>query len=180
MSVEALSYAIDDQDRLIRVDDGYYRFAEENGWDGAGDSLGRSLWDFVAGRDVKKLQRLLLRRVREGVRDVELPFRCDGPDVSREMDIRIAADKTGRVVLFAARLRSEEEREEPQPLLDPDAPREEDDLLPMCAWCDRFLVEGEWVEVEEAAKRLDLFRRDRMPVLDHGVCPECSALLLAA
>lgn len=180
MPVEALSYAIDDQDRLIKVDDGYYRFAEENGWEGAGDSLGRTLWDFVGGDDVRRLQRLLLRRVREGVRAVELPFRCDGPDVTREMDIRIAADKSGRVVLFSARLRAEREREEPQPLLDPDAPREEGDFLAMCAWCDRFLVEGEWVEVEEAARRLELFRRPRLPILDHGICPECSGQLMAA
>jgi hypothetical protein len=180
VTVETLSYAIDDQDRLIRLDDGYYRFAAENGWDGAGDSLGRSLWDFVDGNEVKKVQRLLLRRVREGVREVELPFRCDSPDVTREMDIRIAADRTGRVVLFSARLRDEEEREEPQPLLDPDAPRAEGDFLSMCAWCDRFLVEGEWVEVEEAAKRLELFRRREMPMLDHGICPECSGQLLAA
>jgi len=180
VSVESLSYAIDDEDRLIRVDDGYYRFAEENGWNGAGDSLGRSIWDFVAGHEVKKLQRLLLRRVREGVRGVELPFRCDGPDVTREMDIRIAADKSGRVVMFSARLRAEQEREEPQPLFDPDVSRDNDAFLPMCAWCDRFLVEGEWVEVEEAAKRLELFRRSEMPVLDHGICPQCSGQLLAA
>ncbi|HET7053374.1 MAG TPA: hypothetical protein VFI09_05595 [Solirubrobacterales bacterium] len=180
MTVEALSYAIDDEDRLIRVDDGYYRFAAENGWNGAGDSLGRSLWDFVAGHDVKKLQRLLLRRVREGVRGIELPFRCDGPDVIREMDIRIAADSSGRVVLFSAKMRREEGREEPQPLLDPEAPREEGDFLQMCAWCDRFLVDGEWVEVEEAAKRLELFRRSRLPTLDHGICPQCSGQLLAA
>jgi hypothetical protein len=180
VTVETLSYAIDDEDRLIKVDDGYYRFATENGWAGAGDSLGRSIWDFVAGREVQKLQRLLLRRVREGVRDVELPFRCDGPDVTREMDIRIAADKTGRVVLFSAKLRAEEPREEPQPLLDPDAPRDESDFLPMCAWCDRFLVEGEWVQVEEAARRLELFRRTELPALDHGICPECSGQLLAA
>ena len=180
MTVETLNYAIDDQDRLIKVDDGYYRFAEENGWDGAGASLGRSLWDFVAGHDVKKLQRLLLRRVREGARGVELPFRCDGPDATREMDIRIAADSTGRVVLFSARLRSEEQRDEHQPLLDADAARDEADFLAMCAWCDRFLVDGEWVEVEEAAKRLGLFRRKKLPTLDHGICPECNGILLAA
>lgn len=179
MSVAKLSYAIDDRDRLIRVDDGFYRFAAENGWDGAGDSLGRSLWDFVAGHEVKTLQRLLLRRVREGARDIELPFRCDGPEVRREMDIRIAADPTGRVVLFSAQIRAEEPWEEPQPLLDPAVPRE-DDFLSMCAWCDRFLVEGKWVEVEEAAERLELFRRSRMPELDHGICPQCSGQLLAA
>jgi hypothetical protein len=180
VTVEALSYAIDDEDRLIRVDEGYYRFAAENGWDGAGDCLGRSLWDFVAGHEVRKLQKLLLRRVREGLRDVELPFRCDGPEVTREMDIRIAADSSGRVVMFSARLRDERQRDEPQPLLDPAAARDDGAFLPMCAWCDRFLVEGGWVEVEEAAERLELFRRSEMPVLDHGICPQCSGALLAA
>jgi hypothetical protein len=179
VTVDALSYAIDDQDRLIKVDIGYYRFAAENGWDGSGDSLGRSLWDFVAGQEVKKLQRLLLRRVREGAREVKLPFRCDGPEVSREMEIRIAADRTGRVVMFSATLRMEEERDERQPLLDPDSPRG-GGFLAMCAWCDRFLVSGEWIEVEEAARRLQLFRRNEMPVLDHGICPNCSRLLKAA
>ncbi|HEX3173296.1 MAG TPA: hypothetical protein VHQ43_03635 [Solirubrobacterales bacterium] len=179
MTVESLSYAIDDQDRLIKVDEGYYRFAEENGWPEAGSSLGRSLWDFVAGQDVKKLQRLLLRRVRDEVRDIELPFRCDSPDLRREMDIRIVADRSGRVVMFSARLRAEEPRPEPQPILDPRAPRG-DDFLTMCAWCDRFLLDGEWVEVEEAAKRLELFRRSELPTLDHGICPECGGTLLAA
>jgi hypothetical protein len=177
--VEALSYAIDDQDRLIRLDEGYYRFAEENGWDDAAVSLGRSLWDFVAGEDVRKVLRLLVRRVRDEVGHVELTCRCDGPETRREMDVRIAATSSGRGVLFSARLRSEEEREEPQRLLDPAAPRSRD-RLPMCAWCDRFEVDGEWVEAEEAAKRLELFRRREMPTLDHTVCPRDRDALLAA
>jgi hypothetical protein len=174
-----LSYAIDEQDRLVRVDEAYYRFAEENGWEEAGSSLGRSLWDYVAGEDLRKVQRLLLRRVRDEVGSVELPFRCDGPEVRREMDIRIAAGRGGRAVLFSARLREEEAREEPMPLLDPEAPRGEE-LLAMCGWCDRFEVEGEWVEVEEAARRLGLFDRSELPALSHGICAECSELLLAA
>jgi hypothetical protein len=179
MSSESLSYAIDDQDHLIKVDEGYYRFAEENGWEEAGTSLGRSLWDYVAGQELKKLQRLLLRRIRDEVGDVELPFRCDGPDVRREMKIRIVARPGGRVVLFSAQMRSEEARETHMPLLDADAPRGQD-TLQMCGWCDRFEVDGEWVEVEEAAKRLELFNREELPTLTHGICPDCTEMLLAA
>lgn len=179
MSTGALSYAIDEQDHLIKVDEGYYRFAEENGWAEAGTSLGRSLWDYVAGHEVRKLQRLLVRRIRDEIGDVELPFRCDGPRVRREMDIRIVARPGGRVVLFAARLRSEQARDAPMPLLDPEAPRGEDTLT-MCGWCDRFEVDGEWVEVEEAARRLDLFERSELPAISHGICPDCNELLLAA
>jgi len=174
-----LSYAIDEHDHLIKVDEGYYRFAEENGWAEAGTSLGRSLWDYVAGHEMKKLQRLLVRRVRDEVGDVKLPFRCDGPDVRREMNIRIAARPGGRVVLFSARMRSEEARDLPQLLLDPSTPRS-DETLTMCGWCDRFDVDGEWVEVEEAAKRLDLFNKPELPSINHGICPDCNAMLLAA
>lgn len=179
MSTQTLSYAIDEQDHLIKADQGYYRFAEENGWNEASTSLGRSLWDYVAGHEVVKLQRLLVRRIRDEVGDVELPFRCDAPGVRREMNIRIVARPGGRVVLFSARLRSEEAREFPQSLLDPEAPRGEE-TLEMCGWCDRFDVDGEWVEVEEAAKRLGLFNRPELPALSHGICPDCSEMLLAA
>jgi hypothetical protein len=82
-------------------------------------------------------------------------------------------------VLFAARLRSEESRDLSQPLLDPEAPRGEETLT-MCGWCDRFEVDGEWVEVEEAAKRLELFSRPELPTLSHGICPDCNEMLLAA
>jgi hypothetical protein len=179
MNTETLNYAIDEHDHLIRVDDGYYRFAEENGWDEASSSLGRLLWDYVAGHEMVKLQRLLVRRIRDEVGDIELPFRCDGPGVRREMKIRIVARPGGRVVLFSARLRSEEARDLPQRLLDPATPRG-DDVLEMCGWCDRFEVDGEWVEVEEAAKRLELFKKPELPALSHGICPDCNEMLLAA
>ncbi|HEY6551078.1 MAG TPA: hypothetical protein VIY71_07770 [Solirubrobacterales bacterium] len=179
MTTQTLSYAIDEHDHLIRVDEGYYSFAAENGWDEATTSLGRSLWDYVAGHEMVKLQRLLVRRIRDEVGDVELPFRCDGPDMRREMNIRIVARPGGRVVLFSARMRSEEERDLPQLLLDPATPRS-DEVLEMCGWCDRFEVDGEWVEVEEAARRLELFNRAELPALSHGICPDCNGMLLAA
>ena len=50
----------------------------------------------------------------------------------------------------------------------------------MCGWCDRFLVDGEWVEVEEAVTRLGLFQLPQMPAIGHGVCPDCTEMLLAA
>ena len=137
------------------------------------------LWDFVAGPELEKLQRMLLRRVRGELRSVDLPFRCDGPEVRREMDIRIAAQSSGRFVVFSARLRAEERRDEFQPLLASEAPRGEE-VLTMCGWCDRFLVGEEWVEVEQAAARLGLFRLPQLPSISHGVCPDCTELLLAA
>lgn len=181
MTIDApiLSYAIDQDDYLVKVDEGYHCFAGENGWDRSRESLGRSLWDFVAGQELAKLQRMLLRRIRGEIRQVELPFRCDGPEVRREMDIKIAAGASGSVVLFSAWMRSEERRPQFQPLLSAEAPRSEETLT-MCGWCDRFLVGEEWVEVEEAAARLGLFQRPELPQISHGICPDCGEMLLAA
>jgi len=122
---------------------------------------------------------MLLRRVRGELRSVDIPCRCDGPEVRREMDIHIASQSPGRFVLFSARLRTEERREEFQPLLAADTPRGEETLT-MCGWCDRFLVGGEWVEVEEAVARLGLFALPQLPAISHGVCPDCSEMLMAA
>lgn len=121
---------------------------------------------------------MLIRRLRDRGGAVELPFRCDAPGLRREMNIRIAAGSTGRAVMFRTSLRSEEARK-PQRLLDPQAERDEE-TLEMCGWCDRFRVAGEWVEVEVAAARLELFRRDRLPRISHGICAQCDARLLAA
>jgi hypothetical protein len=122
---------------------------------------------------------MLLRRIRGELRSIELPFRCDGPDVRRRMEIYIAAASSGRFVLFSARLQAEERRDDFQPLLAAETPRGEETLT-MCGWCDRFLVGAEWVEVEEAVARLGLFDLAEMPAIGHSVCPECTELLLAA
>jgi hypothetical protein len=122
---------------------------------------------------------MLLRRIRGELRSADIPFRCDGPEVRREMDIHIAAQSSGRFVLFSARLRAERQRDEFQPLLAVDTPRGEETLT-MCGWCDRFLVDGEWVEVEEAVARLRLFALPEMPKINHGVCPDCREMLMAA
>ncbi len=122
---------------------------------------------------------MLVRRLRREARSVDLPFRCDGPGVRRELNLRVAPISSGRLVLFAASLRSEERRSEFQPLLAAATPRSPE-LLVMCGWCDRFLVGQAWVEVEEAAARLGLFKLDELPALGHGVCPDCGEMLMAA
>jgi hypothetical protein len=178
MATTGLNYVIDEDDRLVRASDGYFSFARENGWTGVDASIGRSLWDFVAGEQPRTLLRILLRRVREMDREIELPFRCDSPGVRREMEVRIASTPSGRAVLFQTRLRSEVAREF-QPLLDPKA-RTGGAPIEMCSWCDRFQVAGAWVEVEEAAARLMLFQRGDPPAISHSICHECSERLLAA
>lgn len=174
----ALTYTIDGEDRLTDADAGYFTFAEQNHWAGADGSIGRSLWDFVSGPTVEKVQRSLLRRVRRSGRAVELPFRCDAPGVRREMTIGIEPHGPDGTVVFSARVLSEAHRPA-QALLDPDRPRGEGSIE-MCAWCDRFLVDGEWMEVEEAGQVLGLTTESELPRLSHGLCDRCAEMLVGA
>jgi hypothetical protein len=179
MDSHFLTYVIDHEDRLVSIDEGFREFAAENGWDGTGEALGRSLWEFVAGEEMQKLQRMLIRRIRDGIEPVELPFRCDSPEATRTMSMRIASRSAGRFVAFTSRLIAEQQRDRRQPQLSAPARRDEETLT-MCGWCDRFLVAGDWVPVEVAAAALDLFLSARLPAISHGACPDCTEMLLAA
>jgi hypothetical protein len=173
-----LTYAIDGEDRLIEASPRYFSFAAENLWAGAGSSIGRPLWDFVAGASMRRVQGSLLRRVRAGDRRVELPFRCDAPAVRREMTIGIDARSADGTVVFSASVLAESSRPG-EALLDPEQPRGSG-LIEMCGWCDRFYVRGEWMEVETASRVLGLTTASELPRISHGICPDCVELLESA
>lgn len=176
--VPTLTYTIDAEDLLTEADAGYFDFAERNHWAGAEGSIGRPLWDFVSGSTVQKVQRSLLRRVRRNGRPIELPFRCDGPGMRREMAIRIEPRGPTGVVVFSASVLSETPRPA-RALLDPGLPRGEG-AIEMCAWCDRFRVDGRWMEIEAASATLGLTTASELPRISHDLCDRCAEMLEAA
>lgn len=61
----------------------------------------------------------------------------------------------------------------PVPILDPDVERGEA-FLTLCSWCIKAcLSTKEWVELEEAVRRLDSLGKGVVPRLTHGLCLEC-------
>lgn len=136
---------------------------------------GRSLIDFVTGSSTRELIRNLMAKVREEGRPLEIPYRCDAPHRRRFMRLRIEPHDEG-TVLFRSWIEREEPRE-PVPLMEFKAPRSSE-LLKMCAWCNRFDVEEEWLEVEDAVDRLKLFGVTLLPDISHGVCPGCEEQVL--
>ena len=176
MDAVGFRYTIDANDLLVDASPAYFQFAAENRWRGAGASLGEPLWSFVSGATMRRLQRALVRRVRTSGRTIVLPFRCDSPEARREMTIELCRGPHGSVS-FTARLLAEQPRSRPA-LLDPGAaPRP--GQVEMCGWCDRFLVDAQWVEVEVASRRLALTGA-RRPAITHGICPDCAQLLASA
>lgn len=176
---QILTYALDEQDRLVELDDGYFDFALENGWRGAGSSAGKELWDYVSGHTMQRLQRGLLQRIRDESRSVRLPFRCDGPAHRRQLELEITALPEKGTVRFVASPVKVEVRESPQALLEQSAQRGPEQIV-MCGWCDRFEVEGNWLEVEDATGKLGLFSGADVPSISHGVCGRCAEMLLTA
>lgn len=171
-------YEIDGRDTIVSVDDAWLEFARRNGALELDERVvGHSIWEFIAGPPTRKFYEVLFRRVRSQRKDVLLPFRCDSPRAFRFMQLRIAPGEDDRIALQGALL-----REQARPhcrLVESMIPRSTVEL-PMCSVCTRVQILGtEWVEVQDAVARLDLFDSVEQPCLDYTVCEDCRALARA-
>ena len=168
-------YQIDADDRLSYVNENWNRFARENATpEIAGDAiLGRLLWDFIADRETQYLYQAVVQRVRASDITVRLPLRCDAPDRRRFLMMEVGSSGEDEVRFTTVTVR--EEPRETVLLLDPQAARS-DAELPVCSWCKRVQVGeagSEWMEVEEAVARLELFDVYPLPRVSHRMCPRC-------
>ncbi len=170
-----VAYRLDARDRIVWVNDAFGRFADANGAEGLGvRAVGRSLYDFVAGEDVKGLLRAFLSHVRKHRRPSRYPFRCDSPTFKRRMLLDVEPLADGGLSLVASFIQVEAQPE--VRLFSRSAARSRAPLL-VCAWCRRVHA-GEWVEAPEGIRRLRLFEV-AMPMVTHGICPPCRESVLA-
>lgn len=166
-------YVLDAEDRIVEVAPHWEEFGRKNAApDATLHPLGRLLWDFISDPTTRQLYQAMVRRARGGER-VRVPYRCDAPDRRRFMELRIEAAPSGSVE-FRSRLLRLEPRD-PVLLLDASLPRVDRPQIRTCSWCKQMEVEGEWVEVEEGIRRLDLFDAAELPPISHGICPGCEA-----
>src|SRR6266852_7911105 len=73
----AVLYRIDGADVLTDVSGAWDEFARGNG--GIGQVVGRPLWHFVTGTEVRAVWSQMLRRVREVGGPLAFLYRCDAP-----------------------------------------------------------------------------------------------------
>ncbi len=167
-------YRVDGGDRITFVDANWLAFGEQNGMrpPSLKPVIGTSLWRHIADFSTRHLYQLLMTEVRKTSRPVTVPFRCDGPECRRFMELRIIG--TSREDLeFRSRLVREEPRERVA-LLDADTPRSSD-LLLMCLWCKKVKTSA-WHEIEIAVSDFRLFEKEKLPMVSHVTCPACEAL----
>jgi hypothetical protein len=90
------------------------------------------------------------------------------------MELEVSPGPDGHVRFQGRTVR--EEKRQPVPLLDSSINRD-DDFLKVCSWCKRVQAEGEWLEVELAVEGLELFNRQSLPQISHGICEDCGISL---
>jgi hypothetical protein len=166
-------WVIDDADRIVRVNDHWLEFARENEAPEltANAVLDQPLWHFIDGRETTYLYKQIFAQVRAGKSQIKIPFRCDSPKCRRFMEMKLSL-LPGDSIEFLSRILRLEPRD-PITLLEA-APERSAELLTICSWCKKILLpQGNWVEIEEAVKALDLFAHHRLPRLTHGICVSC-------
>lgn len=172
------SYEISEYGTLVSANSEWFAFAAENSASELKpDSvLGRPLWKFIAGSEVRHLYHVIFNRLKETETALDLPYRCDSPDYRRLLNMHIAYRPERHLFCFESRILSMERRK-PVSLIDPNQAHG-NGLLSMCSWCKKILLESSnWVEPELAIERLKLFERSSLPRISHGVCTDCEAAL---
>lgn len=174
---ETFSYLIDRDCLIVSVDSSFKQFALDNeAPELAQQSLiGKSLFGFLCDRNTEELYRQMIERVRSDGRSITIPFRCDSPSERRFMELQISPAEEG-LLHFCSSMKRIEPRKSVA-LLDQNSPRS-DEILLQCGWCKKVSVGDDWLEVEMAVERLELFNRSILPELSHGICADCKSLLM--
>lgn len=165
-----VSYRVDQHDFIVEVGGAWDEFAAANR--GMPPVVGRRLWHFVAGADVRAVWALLLRRVRTTGEPLAFLYRCDAPGLRRLMQMQLLPERDGSV-----RFHSTQVRALPGPTFN--GRWEAGTTHPattVCGWCARVEDEGVWVAPETALQRLGLGEGQAVR-LTHGICVTCAAEL---
>ena len=164
---ESFSYRIDARDCVSAVDTEWLDF---NGL----PSERRppvSIWNFISGYEVRHLFKMMFDTARKDHREVNVPFRCDTPTARRFMELKIEPLDEGSLSITGEVVHVEQRQSID---LLADVERDPERFLEICSWCKRVDLGGDnWVEVEDAVRKLDLLSEPLMPTLTHGICFDC-------
>lgn len=174
-------YRVDGQDRLVSVNSAWDSFATSNEGEDAVAThvIGRNLFEFITDRTTQHLYRQMLARIRAG-KNIRYTYRCDSPDCRRLMEMQVVATDDMGGVEFRSITLSEQPRDPFGSVREPKGRSAEPERVqPACGWCNRWKVEGEWLEIEQAVPRLGLLEQAVPPLLTHGICEACLQTMTA-
>lgn len=158
-------------------------FANDNRTDGLEPSslLGRNLFDFISGEDVREYYRSLHATLIDGGNQTSFEYRCDAPEVERRMLMTVSffePDNSAPLILYQSQI-IEERIRVPVPLFDATnyvKPYDDKDLASICSFCARVAWpvgpergDRTWLTADEYYGKGGTSR----VVLSHGICPTC-------
>lgn len=173
-----VEYRIDRNDVVVTVGEDWERFAADNSAPDLGElPAGRTLWSYFDHDDVRTVWQLLVSRVRSQQAEASVPLRCDAPDLRRWFELTVTPEADG-----AVRFRCVLVFEEPRPAVALLADEVQRDVavpaVPVCSWCGDAHDGASWAPVEVVVRNLRLLE-DRLPAIDHGICPSCRSSMTA-
>ena len=174
MSENVFVYVVNKDDIIVSVGSNWLSFACDNGWRGTvspENVEGRSLWDFIQDPETLYLYQELFRRLRDGNSVRPVPFRCDSPRERRFLELSLKTMQDGQIEITSRILYTESRSH--ISLLDADTPRSEE-FIRICSMCKKINAgPDQWIEIDEALDLLSVFDAERVPMLSHGMCPQC-------
>ncbi|AKJ63371.1 hypothetical protein [Kiritimatiella glycovorans] len=139
--------------------------------------VGKPLMDFIRHEGTQAVYQALIERACQSEAPLEFPFRCDAPDLIREMWMRMEAGEHGGV-RFTSSVISERSRKKIS-LLDASIPHAKDELVHVCGWCKKIRTPEGWAELEDGVRRMGLFHCACVPRVSHGMCEQCCDTIAA-
>jgi len=169
-----LVYEIDKYNVIRKIAGSWEAFCEENDTLDLGEEkvVGRCLWDFVIGKDVRWLYEKVLQQVRETGGVVKFPFRCDSPDTVRLMHMEIAPQGEQSVRFVTTPL---EIRKRPRHIYYNYVAHGHRCHIFSCSICNRVKTDSAWLQLDEALHARRLLDNDKPLSLYGALCPECKA-----
>ena len=169
-----VSAVIDERDRSVSVNSGWSEVAQANDAEHLDSRtlIGKPIWDFIVDVDTTRIYEVLLGEVRRKKSELAFPFRCDSPDMLRQMEMRLKACGQGGVEFQSRTLRTE--------------PRDRraffkyaafaaKGIFLRCSFCNLVQFEGQWTDVCSAAEHL--LDRDIPIQVCYAICGQCDAAL---
>jgi hypothetical protein len=163
-------YLLDQQDVIQSVGGPWDEFAAENDGEQVYEEkvCGRSIWDFVHDATTRMWLSAVLQLSRVHNLKVERPYRCDSPELRRNMMMRIFPQQQG-ILRVEHELVSMEKRPEPVYIHHAYDNRLAE-ILFRCSVCGRVNLDEEWVEPEAACTADPASCHIHV---EYSVCGEC-------
>ncbi len=167
---DVITYDVDAADIIRAVGGDWARNAAQHGGAHPEAVIGHRLWDFVEGATTRHMYHNLASRVRERAEAIEFPYRCDSPNVRRDMRMRMVPLPDGWIHFESRTVGVSNWR--PVPPV-PQAGRPTAGLLQICSWCKRGLLDGLWVEPEVLVAAYGMLLDTGEQLISHAICPSC-------